>query len=44
MLTKRIEEKKARRKLYKNATSHIEQILEASFHKTPAVRLPISPL
>ena len=39
MLTKRIE-KKARRELHKNATSYIEQILEATSLKTTAVRLP----
>ena len=29
---------KARRELHKNATSYIEQILEASPHKTAALR------
>ena len=29
--------KKARQELHKNATSYIEQILEATFHKTAAV-------
>ena len=33
---------KARRELYKNATNYIEQILEATSHKTAAVWLPTS--
>ena len=31
---------KAKQKLLKNATSHIEQILEAASHKTAAVQPP----
>ena len=31
--------KKTRRKLRKNATSYIEQILEATFHETTAAQL-----
>ena len=31
---------KARRELHKNAPSYIEQILEATFRKTAAVRPP----
>ena len=35
---------KAWRELHKNATSYIEQILEATSHKTAAVRPPTSHL
>ena len=42
-MTKR-REKKARRELYKNATSYIEQILEATSHKTAVVGPPNSHL
>ena len=35
---------KVRQELRKNTTSYIEQILEATFHKTAAVRLPTSHL
>ena len=35
---------KAGWKLHKSATSNIEQILEATSHKTAAVQLPISNL
>ena len=31
-----------RRQLNKNAASNLEQVLEATPHKTPAVRLPAS--
>ena len=40
MRAKRIQ--KARRELHKNATRYIEQILEATFHKTRVVRPPTS--
>ena len=33
---------KARRELHKNVTSHIDQILEAIYHETEAVRPPTS--
>ena len=33
---------KSRRELHKNATSYIEQILEAASHEIAAVRPPIS--
>ena len=42
-LTLRIE-KKLDGELYKNATSHIEHILEAAFHKAAGVRPPTSNL
>ena len=32
----------SRRQLYKNAASNIEQVLEATPHKTPTVRPPTS--
>ena len=35
---------KVRRELHKNATSYIEQILEATSHKIAAVRPPASHL
>ena len=35
---------KARRQLHKNATSHIEQILETTFHKIATVGSPTSNL
>ena len=35
---------KSRWEQHKNATSYTEQILEATFHKTAAVRLPTSHL
>ena len=33
---------KARRELHKNATSYTEQILEAAYHETTAIRPPNS--
>ena len=33
---------KARRQLHKNAASNIEQVLEATPHKAPAIRPPTS--
>ena len=33
---------KARRQLHKNAVNNIEQVLEATPHKTPTVRPPTS--
>ena len=42
-MTKRME-KKAWGQLHKNATSYIEQILEAMSHKPAAVRPPTSQL
>ena len=33
---------KARRQLHKNAASNIEQVLEATPHKTPTIRPPTS--
>ena len=33
---------KARRQLHKNATSYIEQILEATYHETAVIRPPTS--
>ena len=33
---------KARRQLHKNAASNIEQVLEATPHKAPTIRLPTS--
>ena len=33
---------KARRQLHKNAARNIEQVLEATPHKTPAIRPPTS--
>ena len=44
MDTDKVYRKKVWRKLLKNATNHIEQILEATSHKTEAVRLPTSHL
>ena len=38
-LTKRLE-KKARRRLHKNVKSNIEQVLGATPHKAPTIRLP----
>ena len=35
-------EEKARRQLYKNAASNIEQVPEATPHKAPTVRPPTS--
>ena len=32
----------ARRQLHKNAASNIEQVLEATPHKTPTIRSPAS--
>ena len=32
----------ARRQLHKNAASNIEQVLEATAHKTPTIRPPTS--
>ena len=40
-LTKRLE-KKARRQLHKNAASNTEQVLEATPHKAPTIRPPMS--
>ena len=31
---------KARRQLHKNAASNIEEVLEATLHKTPTIRPP----
>ena len=33
----------ARRQLHKNAASNIEQVLEATPHKAPTIRLPTPP-
>ena len=33
---------KAGRQLHKNAASNIEQVLEATPHKAPTIRLPVS--
>ena len=35
---------KARRQLHKNAATNIEQVLEATSHKTPTIRPPTSHL
>ena len=42
MGTDKMYKEKARLERHKIVTSHIEQILEATSHKTTAVRLPIS--